>query len=157
MGVGAVLYCCVGDMGSRIGAWGIAVPHVPPFICLGFLILHHLRPGRKLFLTISWAGIKRQGAGVPASCPSVFRARLGVGRFPVNTRPLRRGGTPHIILRNSSLKSSTVAALGLPGAQASSAADWARKSKSSSFIASSLVGMPTSTDNCRTASMAALR
>ncbi len=63
---------------------------------------------------------------------------------------------PYITLRNSSLKSSTLAALGLPGAQASAAADWARKSRSSSFIPSSLVGMPTSTDNWRTASMAFL-
>ena len=49
MGVGAVIHCCVGDSASRIGAWGIALPHVPPFICLGATILHHLRERRKLF------------------------------------------------------------------------------------------------------------
>ena len=63
----------------------------------------------------------------------------------------------HISWRNRLLKSSTVASLGLPGAQASAAADWARNSRSSSFMAGSLVGMPTSTDSWRTASMAALR
>ena len=72
-------------------------------------------------------------------------------------RPCLRSSLNHIILRNRVLKSSTEAALGLPGAQASAAADSARNWRSSSFMASSLVGMPTSTDSWRTASMAALR
>ena len=53
------------------------------------------------------------------------------------------------------MKSSTLASLGFPGAQASAAADLARKGKSSSFIASSFAGIPTSADNCLTASIAA--
>ena len=62
----------------------------------------------------------------------------------------------YIILRNIASKSSIVALLGFPGAQASAAADSQRIGISSSLI-SNFVGIPTSTDNCQTASIAALR
>ena len=63
----------------------------------------------------------------------------------------------YINLRNNAVRSSTLASLGLPGAQASACADSARKGRSSSFNASSLEGIPTSSDSLRTASTAALR
>ena len=63
----------------------------------------------------------------------------------------------YINLRNNAVRSSTLASLGLPGAQASACADSARKGRSSSFSASSLEGIPTSSDSLRTASTAALR
>ena len=63
----------------------------------------------------------------------------------------------YISFLNSAFRSSTLVCFGLPGAQASAKADSARNCKSSSFSAGSLVGMPTSMDNWRTASIAALR
>ena len=56
---------------------------------------------------------------------------------------------------NIASKSASSACLGLPGAQASAAADSQRKGRSSSLSFSSLVGIPTSTESWRTASMAA--
>jgi hypothetical protein len=50
----------------------------------------------------------------------------------------------YISLRNKALKSSIEAGFGFPGAHASAAAEVAKKSRSSSFKASSFVGMPTS-------------
>lgn len=95
-------------------------------------------------------------------------------KFPSNTQPrvcrgtgevpLRFCNTPlrfhtiflnHMIFLNRSFRSSTLASFGLPGAQASACADSARNCRSSSLIASSLVGIPTSTESFLTASIAA--
>ena len=58
------------------------------------------------------------------------------------------GGENHYIsFRNMASKSARVAGRGLPGAQASAAAYSHRKGRSSSFSFSSLVGMPTSTED----------
>ena len=53
----------------------------------------------------------------------------------------------YISLRNISSNCAKLAGRGLPGAQASAAADSQRKGRSSSLSFSSLVGIPTSTDS----------
>ena len=62
-----------------------------------------------------------------------------------------------MILRNRSLRSSTLASFGLPGAHASAWADSARNCRSSSLSAGSLAGMPTSWLSFFTAAQAAAR
>lgn len=61
----------------------------------------------------------------------------------------------YISLRNNSFRSSTQVSFGFPGQHASAYADSARKSRSSSFSASSFDGIPTSSESLRTASTAA--
>ena len=61
----------------------------------------------------------------------------------------------YISFLNRSLRSSTDASFGFPGAQASAWADSARNWRSSSLRASSLDGIPTSSESLRTASTAA--
>ena len=61
----------------------------------------------------------------------------------------------HMSCLNMASKSSRVACLGLPGAQASAAADSHRNGRSASFRDSSFVGIPTSVESFLTSSMAA--
>ena len=103
-----------------------------------------------------------------------MRLRRGHGRLILPGRPAKRPRRPgaslgpraqrahpsdinYISFLNIASKSAMLASLGLPGAHASAAADSHRNGRSSSLSASSLVGMPTSTESCFTASMAALR
>ena len=53
----------------------------------------------------------------------------------------------YISLRNNAVRSSMLASFGLPGAHASAWADSARNGRSSSLMASSLDGMPTSSES----------
>ena len=75
--------------------------------------------------------------------------------IPLSDRGQRIVRLIYISFLNMASRSSREAGLGLAGAQASAAADSHRKGRSSSFSFSSFVGMPTSSESCRTTSIAA--
>ena len=102
----------------------------------------------------------RKSAAYSGSLPvdtATSAARMnGLPRFSLFPFESKKLGY-YISFLNISSNCSRLAGLGLPGAQASAAADSQRKGRSSSLSFSSLVGMPTSMESWRTASIAALR
>ncbi len=73
--------------------------------------------------------------------PNILKPRIQ------NKLILWNSSATYISLRNSPFRSSTLVSFGLPGQHASAKADSAKKSRSSSFNASNLDGIPTSSDN----------
>ena len=86
-------------------------------------------------------------ASEPFNTNSVYRFHRHGGVHGNSCPHVNTRMSDYISLRNISSNCARLAGRGLPGAQASAAADWHRNGRSSSLSFSNLVGMPTSTDN----------